>query len=115
MSDKVSDWTMMWGAKVKVRFTVRTTVFYDVVLIQSPHTLPFVCDRCPLNQNPCDMPDDILKDSISASIQILSTINSSAPEAEESICIEKIKTHMDENWEPGWVVVVGRSLEAVLT
>ena len=61
------------------------------------------------------MPDDILKDAISASIQILSTITSSATEAEESACIEAIKTHMDKHWDPNWQVVCGRSFGSLVT
>ena len=57
----------------------------------------------------------ILPYSILENIQILSTITSSAMEAEESACIEAIKTHMDEHWEPNWQVVCGRSFGSLVT
>ncbi|KAL7550364.1 hypothetical protein ACHAWF_013603 [Thalassiosira exigua] len=61
---------------------------------------------------PTDMPDDILKDAVTTSIQILSDCSSS--EADESAAIQKIKEHMDENWEPTWHVVCGRSFGSLV-
>ena len=61
------------------------------------------------------MPDDILKDSLTTSLQILSELDSAASESEESDAIQKIKERMDENWTPNWHVVCGRSFGSLVT
>mmetsp|Transcript_26155 Transcript_26155/g.54608 ORF Transcript_26155/g.54608 Transcript_26155/m.54608 type:complete len:106 (-) Transcript_26155:1852-2169(-) len=69
-------------------------------------------------KTPTDMPDDILKDAITTSIEVLSDCGSSVENednSKQSAAIQKIKEHMDENWTPSWHVVCGRSFGSLVT
>jgi len=64
-------------------------------------------------KTPTEMPDDILKDAITTSIEILS--GSAADSEDNSDAIQKIKEHMDKAWSPCWHVVCGRSFGSLVT
>ncbi|KAG5188172.1 dynein light chain type 1-domain-containing protein [Tribonema minus] len=62
---------------------------------------------------PLDMPDDILKDAIDTSREVLDKCHDF--EAEGLASAEKIKRHLDEQWDPHWHVVIGRNFGSFVT
>jgi len=64
-------------------------------------------------KTPVDMPDDILKDAITITINEL---NMHAGNFDTNDMIAKtIKEYMDKTWEPQWHVTIGRNFGSKIT
>jgi len=64
-------------------------------------------------KTPVDMPDDVLKDSIMTTKELIT--GCAHIDAEANSAIKSIKDHMDQCWEPNWHVVIGRNFGSKIT
>ena len=64
---------------------------------------------------PCDMDDDILEDTIKHVTEKLSQYDNEEWEQNGLKACEEIKAYMDKQWEPYWVVCIGRNFGSFVT
>ncbi|CAM9670213.1 unnamed protein product [Chrysoparadoxa australica] len=64
-------------------------------------------------KQPLDMPDDMLRDAIHFSREVLDDCRDF--EAEGLASAEKIKKHFDDAWDPHWHVIIGRNFGSFVT
>lgn len=63
---------------------------------------------------PCDMPDDMLRDSIETCKRILNDPELDF-ESQGLQAAEKVKSEFDERWTPNWHVIIGRNFGSFVT
>lgn len=66
-------------------------------------------------KTPIDMPDDMLKDIITFSTNVLSKMTTKPYQTNIDDILKEIKEHMDEKWEPNWQVIGGRNFGSLVT
>ncbi|KAL4095284.1 hypothetical protein PRIC1_008661 [Phytophthora ramorum] len=64
---------------------------------------------------PCDMEDDVLEDAIKHVTSRLTKYDTEEWEKNGLAVCEEIKAHLDEAWDPHWVVCIGRNFGSFVT
>ena len=64
-------------------------------------------------KTPVDMADDMLKDAITRTTEILSVCENFEADGQEVVA--ELKKYMDKEWMPNWHVVVGRNFGSFVT
>ncbi|KAG6970540.1 hypothetical protein JG688_00004846 [Phytophthora aleatoria] len=64
---------------------------------------------------PCDMKDDVLEDAIKHVTSRLAKYDTEEWEKNGLAVCEEVKAHMDEAWDPHWVVCIGRNFGSFVT
>mmetsp|Transcript_21375 Transcript_21375/g.42695 ORF Transcript_21375/g.42695 Transcript_21375/m.42695 type:complete len:111 (+) Transcript_21375:40-372(+) len=64
-------------------------------------------------KTPVDMPDDMLKDAITTTIEALSSCENFETDGQEVVAY--LKRYMDKAWTPNWHVVIGKNFGSFVT
>ncbi|TMW62465.1 hypothetical protein Poli38472_005083 [Pythium oligandrum] len=64
---------------------------------------------------PCDMEDDVLEDAIKLVTARIAKYDTEEWEKNGLGVCEEIKAHLDAQWDPHWVVCIGRNFGSFVT